>query len=70
MISPLHSFCMLRIAILSLLAASSVFAWGPHSEIAQAALDAMGPDDPLAKHLGADTKRLVQYVWMADNRQQ
>ena len=70
MISPLHSFCMLRFAILTLLAASSVFAWGPHSEIAQAALDAMGPDDPLAKHLGADTKRLVQYVWMADNRQQ
>ena len=61
---------MLRLAILTLLTASTAFAWGPHSEIAQAALDAMGPDDPLAKHLGADTKRLVQYVWMADNRQQ
>lgn len=61
---------MLRLAILTLLAASSAFAWGPHSEIAQAALDAIGPNDPLAKHLGADTKRLVQYVWMADNRQQ
>ncbi|MBX7211589.1 MAG: hypothetical protein K1X78_25000 [Verrucomicrobiaceae bacterium] len=61
---------MLRFAFLSLLFASTAFAWGPHSEIAQAALDAMGPDDLLAKHLGADTKRLVQYVWMADNRQQ
>lgn len=61
---------MLRLVILNLLATSCAFAWGPHSEIAQAALDAMGPDDPLAQHLGADTKRLVQYVWMADNRQQ
>lgn len=49
---------------------SSALAWGPHSEIAKAALDAMGTEDPLAKHLGADTQRLVQYVWMADNRQQ
>jgi hypothetical protein len=61
---------MHRFALFTLLAASSAFAWGPHSEIAQAALDAMGPDDPLAMHLGAETKRLVQYVWMADNRQQ
>jgi hypothetical protein len=61
---------MLRLVTLTLLAATSALAWGPHSEIAQAALDAMGPDDPLARHLGADTKRLVQYVWMADNRQQ
>ena len=61
---------MLRILLLTMLTFSSALAWGPHSEIAQAALDAMGPDDPLVKHLGADTQRLVQYVWMADNRQQ
>lgn len=62
---------MLRfVLLLTLLSASTAFAWGPHSEIAQAALDAMGPDDPLVKHLGSDAKRLVQYVWMADNRQQ
>lgn len=59
-----------RLFVFAALLTNTVFAWGPHSEIAQAALDAMGPDDPLAKHLGADTKRLVQYVWMADNRQQ
>ena len=57
-------------AIVALAFASSALAWGPHSEIAQAALEAMGPEDSLALHLGADTKRLVQYVWMADNRQQ
>ncbi len=61
---------MLRIILLTLLSASTALAWGPHSEIAQAALDALGPDDPLAKHLGADMKRLSRYVWMADNRQQ
>lgn len=61
---------LLRFAFVALFSASTALAWGPHSEIAQAALDAMGPDDPLAKHLGADTKRLAQYVWMADWRQQ
>lgn len=61
---------MLRFACLALCFASTALAWGPHTEIAQAALDVMGPDDPLAKHLGADTKRLAQYVWMADWRQQ
>ena len=67
-----------RLLFLTLLAAASTslcprqaLAWGPHTEIAQAALDAMGPEDPLIKHLGAaDAKRLAQYVWMADWRQQ
>jgi hypothetical protein len=47
-----------------------LFAWGPHTEIAQAALDAIGGDDPLVQTLGPDAKRLSQYVWMADWRQQ
>jgi hypothetical protein len=46
------------------------FAWGPHTEIAQAALDAIGTGDPLVRQLGADANRLAQYVWMADWRQQ
>ena len=66
----LHLDFTLRLVLFTLFATSSAFAWGPHSEIAQAALDAMGPDDPLARHLGADRRRLLQYVWMADNRQQ
>lgn len=45
-------------------------AWGPHSEIAQATLDAIGAEDPLVRQLGPDAKRLTQYVWMADWRQQ
>lgn len=57
-------------AIALAFASSESFAWGPHTEIAQAALTAMGQDDPLAKRLGPDTKRLAQYVWMADWRQQ
>lgn len=72
-ISCLHtSLLMFRFALFLAAVAfsSSALAWGPHSEIAKAALDAMGTEDPLARHLGADTQRLVQYVWMADNRQQ
>src|SRR5690349_15277433 len=47
-----------------------LLAWGPHTEIAQAALDALGPHDPLIESLGSDAPRLSQYVWMADWRQQ
>jgi hypothetical protein len=61
-----RSFLFLGIALLS----ARSFAWGPHPEIAQAALDAIGPDDALARQLGPDAKRLTQYVWMADWRQQ
>lgn len=69
MIPAFLSSLMLRLACF-VLCTTTALAWGPHTEIAQAALDAMGPGDPLAKHLGADTKCLAQYVWMADWRQQ
>ena len=59
------------VAVLSaVMLSAQAFAWGPHSEIAQAALDAMGPDGPLVRVLGSDAQRLTQYVWMADWRQQ
>ncbi len=48
----------------------NAFAWGPHPEITQAALDSLGSGDALSKRLGADTRLLIQYVWMADWRQQ
>lgn len=70
MIPSFRLHLILRVALITLFVTASAFAWGPHSEIVQAALDAMEPNDPLAKHLGTDTKRLMQYVWMADNRQQ
>jgi hypothetical protein len=47
----------------------TAFAWGPHPEITQAALNVLGKEDALYKQLGADTGLLTQYVWMADWRQ-
>ena len=55
--------------ISTVLLSANAFAWGPHGEITQAALDAMGADDALVRHLGPDAGRLTQYVWMADLRQ-
>ena len=43
-------------------------AWGPHAEITQAALDAMGTNDLLIRHLGAQAQRLTNYAWMGDYR--
>jgi hypothetical protein len=64
-------FLRRALVVLSLAVVSTdAFAWGPHSEIAQAALDAMGAEDPLVQQLGPDATRLAQYVWMADWRQQ
>jgi Carboxypeptidase regulatory-like domain len=74
----MKSFCPLHVrslipkflsVISAVLLSANAFAWGPHGEIAQAALDAVGPDDPLVRQLGPDAKRLAQYVWMADLRQ-
>ncbi len=45
-----------------------IFAWGPHGEITQAALDALAPDDALLKHLGTNAPKLVHYCWMGDYR--
>ncbi len=52
-----------------LLCGPPTFAWGPHPEITQAALNVLGKGDALYQQLGADTDRLTQYVWMADWRQ-
>lgn len=57
-------------AFLLALLCRSAFAWGPHPEITQAALDSLGSEDGLYKQLGTDTGLLTQYVWMADWRQQ
>jgi len=42
------------------------FAWGPHAQITQAALDALGPKDPLLRHLGPQAKLLPSYCWLGD----
>src|SRR5262245_19856910 len=47
---------------------SRATAWGPHAEITQAALDALGSNDLLVRHLGEHAQRLTNYAWMADYR--
>jgi len=62
---------VLRWAAVPLVAAFAfrAFAWGPHSEITQAALDALGPDDALLKYLGlVNSRRLTHYCWLGDYR--
>jgi len=58
-------FCVL----LSLLT-GRLLAWGPHPEITQAAVDTLGSDAAIVRELGADTARLREYCWMADQRRQ
>jgi hypothetical protein len=65
-----HTLRRLTLVTSAMLFCVQTFAWGPHTEIAQAALDAIGDDDPLVQKLGPDAKLLTQYVWMADWRQQ
>ncbi|HKQ37237.1 MAG TPA: hypothetical protein VJ063_04100 [Verrucomicrobiae bacterium] len=51
-----------------LLCTARAFPWGPHAEITQAALDALGTNDLLIRHLGAQAQRLTNYAWMGDYR--
>jgi hypothetical protein len=46
--------------------ALSALAWGPHSEITQAALDVLGKDEPLVVYLGPQAQQLPHYAWMPD----
>src|SRR3954469_3155773 len=63
-----HCFRPLRHALFALLLLLPVsgFAWGPHPAITQAALDALGTNDPLVLLLGPQAQRLTNYCWMAD----
>ncbi len=64
----MRTFAALFVCLLLALASTRAFGWGPHSEITQAALDALGPEDALVKHLGPFAKKLTHYCWMADYR--
>lgn len=46
----------------------NAFAWGPHTQITQAALDVLGTNDLLVRNLGAAAQNLTNYSWMADYR--
>ncbi len=47
---------------------SVVLAWGPHSEITAAAIQALPPDDALLRRLGPASAKLPQCGWIADWR--
>jgi hypothetical protein len=72
MLPPKSPSVLFQAAVCSalLLCPATAPAWGPHPEITQAALQALGPSDKIYGQLGADTGLLTQYVWMADWRQQ
>ena len=55
-----------EIGLLVFLSLASAQAWGPHSEITQAALDTLGTNDALVLRLGAEAQRLTNYCWMGD----
>src|SRR6185436_8600771 len=44
----------------------SCLGWGPHPAITQAALDALGTNNPIVLLLGPQAQRLTNYCWMAD----
>jgi hypothetical protein len=52
--------------VAALLPAATALAWGPHSEITQAALDTLATNDALVVQLGAEAQRLTNYCWMGD----
>jgi hypothetical protein len=54
--------------LIFVLSIGRVYAWGPHAEITQAALDALGTNDLLIRHLGEQAQRLTNYAWMGDYR--
>jgi hypothetical protein len=62
----------MRTGLLAALAVAGVTAsshgWGPHGQITQAALDALGTNDLVIRHLGWQAERLTNYAWMADYR--
>jgi hypothetical protein len=44
----------------------SAQAWGPHEVITEAALQVLGTNDPLVRHLESQARRLTNYAWMGD----
>jgi len=68
--SPLRSTRALVLWLALVLSSGSSLAWGPHSEITQAAVDTLGPDSALLRRLGPETAHLREYCWMADWRRQ
>src|SRR6185503_6270424 len=68
--SVLPLFHTLLVCTLLGMTSSRSLAWGPHSEITQAAVDTLGSDDAIVRELGPALSRLRDYCWMADQRRQ
>ncbi len=60
-----HAICALTAALM-VLPAAPASAWGPHTQITQAALDVLDANDPLARHLVDSFDQLATYCWMPD----
>ncbi len=57
-----YSACLAALLLLAIPAC----AWGPHTQVTQAALDAIDAQDPIVKHLGPSFEELPAYSWMGD----
>lgn len=68
--SVLPHFRAFLVCLVLSLSAGRLLAWGPHSEITQAAVDTLGSDDAIVRELGPMAARLREYCWMADQRRQ
>lgn len=64
-----HPWVQIAALLLTWVAVSRpCLAWGPHSEITQAAINVLPADDPLRQQLGDEIGRLRDYCWMGDTR--
>ncbi|EDY22301.1 hypothetical protein CfE428DRAFT_0426 [Chthoniobacter flavus Ellin428] len=68
--SVLPLFRALLVCTLLGVSSGHLLAWGPHSEITQAAVDTLSTDDAIVRELGPALGRLRDYCWMADQRRQ
>jgi len=59
---------LLRVGLGCIALSGAARAWGPHPEITQAALDALGPEAALVQRLGDESRSLRDYCWMPDWR--
>lgn len=57
-----YAACLLALLVLAIPAS----AWGPHTQVTQAALDVIDANDPLVRHLGPSFGQLPSYSWMGD----
>lgn len=55
--------------LLSLFLVRPALGWGPHGQITQAAIDALGTNHPIVELLGQELAALTNYCWIPDYKQ-